>query len=439
MPKTRRNYSGNAVSTTTTSLIASSGTTSFTVANYSGWPSGVDPFFIVLEPGTGNEEKMLVTRVGSTDNTIVIYTQPTVAANRGADDTSAVGHSIGSTVFPVFTAVDADEANELVSTLTSKGDFIVHGSATSERFPVGANNFAIVADSAQGLGVKWGQIQAAGIADAAVTSSKIDTSAVTTTKIANGAVTADKLAAGAIPSSIPTGVISPYAGSSAPSGWLLCDGSTVSQTTYATLYALVTTVYNTGGESAGTFRLPNLKGRVPVGRDSADVSFDTLGEQGGAKTHQLTINEMPNHGHIQDPHTHTQTAHTHTQQSHNHTQNGHTHTQNAHSHTQASHDHRISDNLSLFAPGGASSFPFFATVNYYGVGEASFTRSVTPKINSSTASNNLTTPTNQAATAINNSATAVNNNAVATNQTTGGSVAHNNLQPYLVINYIIKT
>lgn len=452
MANVRRSYSGNAVSTTTTSLIASSGTVSFSISNYTGWPFGADPFFVVLEPGTGNEEKMLVTRAGSTDTTIFIYDQPSVAGNRGADDTVAIGHSVGSTIFPVFTARDADEANELASVLTSKGDLLVHTASTFERLPVGANNFAVVADSAQTLGVKWGQIQSAGIADSAVTASKIDSGAVTTTKIANGAVTADKIASGAIPAAIPTGVIVPFAGASTsvPSGWLLCDGSTVSQSTYSDLYALVTTLYNTGGEAAGFFRLPNLKGRVPVGRDSGDTSFDTMGETGGAKTHTLTTSEMPAHTHIQDQHTHTQNAHTHTQQSHNHTQNAHTHTQNshthtqsAHSHTQSSHEHRMSDNITLVLPSTSGSV---AAVNLSGVGQGSFTRAATPTINSATATNtsttatnNLTTPTNIAATALNDNTTATNNNAVAVNQSAGGGAAHNNLQPYLVVNYIIKT
>jgi microcystin-dependent protein len=56
-----------------------------------------------------------------------------------------------------------------------------------------------------------------------------------------------------------------------------------------------------------------------------------------------------------------------------------------------------------------------------------------------TATNIATTATNQATTATNQNATATNQNATATNQNTGGGGAHNNLQPYLVLNYIIKT
>lgn len=84
-----------------------------------------------------------------------------------------------------------------------------------------------------------------------------------------------------------------------PSGFLLCDGSTVSQTTYADLFAILGTAHNIGGEAAGTFRLPNLKGRAPVGRDTAQVEFDTIAETGGSKAITLTAAESGTaaHGH----------------------------------------------------------------------------------------------------------------------------------------------
>jgi microcystin-dependent protein len=99
------------------------------------------------------------------------------------------------------------------------------------------------------------------------------------------------------PDGNPTGALLPYAGSTAPTNYLLCDGSVVSQTTYAALYAVIGTTYNTSGEGAGNFRLPNLKGRTVVGRDSGDADWDTLGETRGTKTHTLTTAEMPSHSH----------------------------------------------------------------------------------------------------------------------------------------------
>lgn len=86
--------------------------------------------------------------------------------------------------------------------------------------------------------------------------------------------------------------------SSARAGFLLCDGSAVSRTTYADLFAVIGTTYG-AGDGSTTFNVPNLKGRVPVGRDSGQTEFDTLGETGGAKTHTLLTAEMPAHTHTQ--------------------------------------------------------------------------------------------------------------------------------------------
>jgi microcystin-dependent protein len=112
----------------------------------------------------------------------------------------------------------------------------------------------------------------------------------------HGAITATSVSVDGVSVVSPAGSVMQYAGSSAPSGWLLADGTAVSRTTYAALYAVIGTTYGVGDNST-TFNLPNLKGKVPVGRDSSDTSFDVLGETGGAKTHTLTTAEMPAHTH----------------------------------------------------------------------------------------------------------------------------------------------
>jgi microcystin-dependent protein len=96
----------------------------------------------------------------------------------------------------------------------------------------------------------------------------------------------------------PAGVISAFAGSAAPGGYLLCQGQAVSRTTYAKLFAAIGTSYGTGDGST-TFNLPNLQGRVPVGLWSSNPSgnFKTLGSYGGEEAHTLNITEMPSHGH----------------------------------------------------------------------------------------------------------------------------------------------
>lgn len=92
------------------------------------------------------------------------------------------------------------------------------------------------------------------------------------------------------------GMIVPFGGVQPPTGWLLCDGSAVSRSTFSALFAILGTAFG-AGDGSTTFNLPNLKGRVPVGQDTTQTEFDVLGETGGAKTHTLTIAEMPAHAH----------------------------------------------------------------------------------------------------------------------------------------------
>lgn len=100
--------------------------------------------------------------------------------------------------------------------------------------------------------------------------------------------------------STPAGVVSQYAGATAPAGYLLCQGQAVSRTTYADLFAVIGTTYGPGDGST-TFNLPNLQGRVPVGLNAAQTQFDTRGETAGEITHTITTAEMPAHTHAVDP------------------------------------------------------------------------------------------------------------------------------------------
>jgi hypothetical protein len=180
---TRRQYKGAAVATTTTNSLNTTDT-SVTIAANTGWPSSAGvPFYVVIDPGTSAEEKCSATISGTT-----------LTLTRAQDDTTASAHSSGATIYPVFTANDADEANELVAKLTTKGDLLATDGSALNRLAVGTNDYVLKADSSATNGVAWGQIAAAGIATDAVITAKIQDSAVTAAKIADNAVTQAKLA-----------------------------------------------------------------------------------------------------------------------------------------------------------------------------------------------------------------------------------------------------
>lgn len=250
-----------------------------------------------------------------------------------------------------------------------------------------------------------------------------------------------------ITTGIPSGVINMWATTTAPTGWLICDGATVSRTTYAALFAVISTTYG-AGDGSTTFNLPSMKGKVPVGLNSADAAFDSMGLSGGAKTHTLDTSEMPVHTHTQDSHNHTQNSHNHTQDSHNHTQNAHGHTVDAHSHLNyymtgdaGAHNHTYDRTTAVTANRAGTTFSTVTSLNQTSTNtntqaahahtSIAYTGDTSPGTNSITATNIATTATNQAQTATNIAATATNQNA-------GSGGSHNNLQPYMVLNYIIK-
>lgn len=183
----------------------------------------------------------------------------------------------------------------------------------------------------------------------------------------------------------PTGSIMMFGAAAAPTGWLLCNGASLLRAgTYADLFAVIGTTY---GSVDGThFNVPNLKGKVVVGVDAAQTEFDTLGETGGTKTHTLTSGEMPSHGHTQDSHGHGLT----TTPDINHT-----------------HQQTL----------GGGGLVNFATAAGTGIGAQS---------NNSITGGDIELHKHTV------------NGVTATNQNTGGGTAHNNLQPYMAVNYIIK-
>jgi microcystin-dependent protein len=99
--------------------------------------------------------------------------------------------------------------------------------------------------------------------------------------------------------SMPTGAVIDYAGAVAPSGYLLCDGSAVSRTTYAALFAILGTVYG-AGDATSTFNVPDFRGRTAVGSGSGTApgaTTWTLGQTKGSETQTLTEANLPAHNH----------------------------------------------------------------------------------------------------------------------------------------------
>jgi len=143
--------------------------------------------------------------------------------------------------------------------------------------------------------------------DDAVTTNKIQNSAVTGAKIATGTITLAKLAASLQEYLVPAGTLLLYGGPTAPSGYLLPYGQVVAQATYPALYVAYGTTYDTGGEGAGNFRMPDWRGRTFTGKldmgGSSGTAIDTttfgadpttLGIAGGVKNTTLLQANLPN-------------------------------------------------------------------------------------------------------------------------------------------------
>jgi microcystin-dependent protein len=208
---------------------------------------------------------------------------------------------------------------------------------------------------------------------------------------------------------MPSGSITQFAGSTAPSGWLSCDGTAVSRTTYAALFAVIGTTYG-AGDGSTTFVLPNMKGRVPVGYDSAQTEFDALGEAGGAKTHTLTAAEIPSVAAAN-------------------------HTHAAGTFAAADHGHGAgSFNAAIGATNGNPNRIGYIAGTVTGPGTATYSIEAGGLL-TGTANFNHYTPIYGSS---GGAAPAVTGTSGTTSANTGGGGAHNNLQPYIVLNYIIK-
>lgn len=303
-------------------------------------------------------------------------------------------------------------------------------------------------------------------------------------------------------SSLPAGSIHEFAGAAAPAGYLLCDGSAVSQVDYAELFAAIGTTYNTSGgqaaPGAGLFRVPLLTGRVPVGKAAAGT-FQTLGSTGGAETVTLATSEIPSHDHS-ITHDHPATTSSGQSQSHVHSVDvpaftggsggqsvDHSHnidppntgvtvvSAGAHSHGGSGADGVGDHTHSTIADTLASGTHGHQRISFFAAGSNQATGTANPVTNGAGAHGHTLTIASDGShshsasvdiAAFNsggvsaghshtidhdhgafNSASASQDhthsvdlpNFTGTSGTAGGGGSHANLQPYIVLNYIIKT
>jgi microcystin-dependent protein len=109
---------------------------------------------------------------------------------------------------------------------------------------------------------------------------------------------------------VPAGAIMPFGGTTAPDGWLICDGSEVKISDYTTLYNIIKYNFKDASllsdEGVNTFALPDMRGRFPLGLDNmggpsanrvTDIAADAIGGNAGTETKSIALNNLPEHEH----------------------------------------------------------------------------------------------------------------------------------------------
>ena len=249
--------------------------TTLTVGTTTGYPTA--PFLIALERGTPNEEVVLCTASAATTFTV----------QRGFDNTTGKAHNVGAIVEHTAAAIDYNEANAHHNNTAldehsqyMRTDGVRHDLTARHTFGTSLPTPSDPTASAPGNAAAPGS--AAGPARADHVHGRESYATIRD-------------------SVFPPGMLAPYVGAAAPAGWLLCTGGFVSQVTYAALFAVAGHAYNGGVDPGnGTFKLPDLRQRVPLGKADTGVG-STLGGTGGSKdaivvSHSHTVNSHSHGG-----------------------------------------------------------------------------------------------------------------------------------------------
>jgi microcystin-dependent protein len=201
--------------------------------------------------------------------------------------TTGVGGTLISIPNGVTAQVYTDGTNTYSAQTGSAGNFLVNGnlSVTGNQVDVGNMSVGGTFGVTGVTSLTTGSIS--GIITAPTAATGTNTTQLATTAFVNASIAANP--------AVISGSIQMWPTASAPTGYLLCDGTAVSRTTYATLFALFGTTFGTGDGST-TFNLPNYTNRMPYGT--------TIGTTGGSAdavlithTHAATVTD-PGHHHL---------------------------------------------------------------------------------------------------------------------------------------------